>query len=190
MHSIQFSTPWTPRWRVADEPAIYGVARPTVYLDTSIPSYLTNRLSARLDVARNQRITDVWWRRYRSRFELRISEVVYSEAEGGNKQRAKQRLAVLESIQWLDPSPQSDALASMMLARGLLPHKAEKDANHISIAAFHAVQFLLTWNCKHMANPFIARQIVRMCESEGLRCPKICTPTTLMRLCQHERSNP
>lgn len=189
MESIAFSAPLEARWKVAEEPATYGVVRPTVYLDTTIPSYLTNLPHRRRDIARCQRVTRVWWRRYRGHFELRISDRVRTEARGGNELFANRRLAVLHDIIELEIYPESERLAALFVDRGILPATARKDAEHIAISAIHSVQYLLTWNCKHLANPFIARQVVRTCEREGYRCPTICTPETLMRACTHAKSH-
>lgn len=191
MERIEFTAPLQARWRIAEEPTPYGVERrPRVYLDTSIPSYVPDVLSTQKDVARRQRITDVWWRRYRERFELYISSEVEREAKAGGETHAQRRMERLLGIKRLPVSLQSRELASLLVHTGVLPIKADADATHIAIAAVNDIEYLLTWNCKHMANPFIARRVVQTCEKLGFRSPKICTPEVLMRACRHERSYP
>jgi hypothetical protein len=190
MQRIEFLAPLQAHWRVAEEPTPYGVERPRVYLDTSIPSYLTNRLNRQADVVRRQRITDIWWRRYTARFELFVSDEVKKEAAAGNTVLAQQRLKFLQGITSLDSSLQSTALAALLIETRVLPLTARTDAQHIAIAATHSMHYLLTWNCKHMANPFIAHRLVQSCEMLGFRSPKICTPEVLMRMCHHERPDP
>ena len=102
MESIVFSAPLEAKWSVAEESTPYGVVRPTVYLDTSIPSYLTDRLHHRREIARRQRITDVWWKRYRKRFALYISAIVTWEAGRGLEHYAKRRCGYLKGIPELE----------------------------------------------------------------------------------------
>lgn len=172
---------------VAEEPAAYVRARPTVYLDTSIPSYLTARMSSDLAIARRQRITRVWWERYRPRYTLCVSGRVLTEAGAGDLVAAQERLRALDVASVLGPNEKSRLLAARLNADGLLPVKAWADAEHIAIAAAHSMAVLLTWNCRHLANPSVLRKVVRTCEEHDLVCPDICTPEKLMRTYAHER---
>jgi hypothetical protein len=173
---------------VAEEPVAYGGAHPTVYPDTSIPSYLTSRTSGNFAIRRRQRITRIWWDRYRGNYGLWVSELVLSEARAGDAAAAQERPNAMDGLDVLEPNEQSDALVTRLFGKGLLPPKARADAEHIAMAAVNSIQFLLTWNCKHLANLTIHRGIVRMCEAHGFRCPDICTPEKLMRTSTHERS--
>ena len=169
------------------EPSVHESLRQTVYLDTSIPSYLTARLSQDLLVARRQRITRIWWMRYRRYFDLCISDHVTSESTAGNPFAASRRLEVLAPIEVLSENERSLHLMECLIGGGRLPPNARADAEHISIAAVHSVRFLLTWNYKHLANNVIARNVARTCEQLGYRCPEICTPEKLMRGFANER---
>ncbi len=91
-------------------------------------------------------------------------------------------------IEQLGADVQSERLAEKLVGGGRLPEKARADAKHIAIAATNSIPLLLTWNCKHLANPFIHQKIVRACEAEGFRCPEICTPENLMRTYAHAKS--
>lgn len=102
---------------------------------------------------------------------------------------ANQRVRILDSIEVLPSDPRSRELVIHLVGDGLLPRKASADAEHIAIAAIHSVHYLLTWNCRHLANPCIARNVVRTCERFGFSCPEICTPEQLMRACANDRSN-
>jgi hypothetical protein len=170
------------------EPSAREPPRPTVYLDTSIPSYLTARLRQDFLVARRQRITRIWWSRYRRHFDLRISDYVAAESAAGNPLAAMQRMNALATIEVLAKSERSLRLVEHLMGKGRLPSNARVDAEHISIAAAYSVRFLLTWNYEHLANDTIARNVARTCESLGYRCPEICTPEKLMRIFAHERS--
>lgn len=169
---------------VAEESAI---SWPAIYLDTTVISYLTARLSRDILIARRQRLTQVWWRRYRHNHLLRVSECVYREAEDGDLTASKARLESLAGILVLPFDPLSECLSAKLVGNGRLPEKAQTDAEHIAIAAVNAIPLLVTWNCKHLANAVIHRSIVRACEIEGFRCPEICTPEQLMRTYTHAR---
>lgn len=172
---------------IAEERVAPTRPRPTVYLDTTIPSYLTAPMSADLAKVRMQRITRVWWSRYRPNCDIFVSDCVLAESRCGREDAARKRLAALESIDVVCLSERSEALFESLLADGLIPEKAQADAEHIAYAATNSVRFLLTWNCKHLANRMILRRVTQRCESHGFCCPQICTPETMMRVCAYER---
>lgn len=161
------------------------VAPLAIYLDTTIVSYLTARLSRQASIARHQLITRDWWDRYRHRHTLWISDVTLDEAAAGNNLKSKARLDAMAEIETLVVDIQFERLAKKLVGGGRLPEKAAADALHVAIAATNSVPLLLTWNCKHLANPFIHRRLVQVCEVEGFRCPEICTPEELMRTYTH-----
>ena len=175
-----------PDLSVAGEPLAPKRPRPTVYLDTTVPSYLTAS-SADISKARMQRITRIWWSRLRPNCDIFVSDRVFVEARGGREDEARKRLAALESIDATLLSDRSDALVDSLLADGLFPVRARVDAEHLAYAATNAVRFLLTWNCRHLASRMIFRRVIQRCESHGVRCPQICTPETMMRIYAHER---
>jgi hypothetical protein len=172
---------------VGEDSATPELRWPTVYLETSVVSYLTARLSRSLLIARRQRLTRVWWHRYRHQHPLRISVHVLQEAGGGDSEASQARLAAIQGIDMLPFDAPSEHLAEKLVGNGRLPEKALADAEHIAIAATNFVPLLITWNCKHLANPQLHRAIVQVCEVEGFRCPEICTPEHLMRTYAHER---
>ena len=152
----------------------------SVYIETSIISYLTARVSRDLIVAGHQQMTEEWWNIQKSRFQLWASELVVEEASAGDANAAAERLSVLNTIKMLDVTEEAGFLASALLERGSLPAKASADALHIAIAAVHNVDYLLTWNCKHIANAEMRPVIESVCRHMGFNPPILCTPEELM----------
>lgn len=154
--------------------------KPSVYLETTIPSYYTARASRDVVIAGHQATTRDWWDTRLSRFRAFISQIVIDEAAGGDSQAAKDRLAALKPFQLLDIGDDASDLARALIESGPLPPKSARDALHIAIAAAHGVDFLVTWNCTHIANAEMAAKIAEVCRDHGLECPVICTPEELM----------
>src|SRR5580704_12002146 len=152
----------------------------SVYLETTIPSYLTSRPSRDLIVAGHQQITLDWWETQRGAFELYISQLVLDEIGTGDRSAARERLRVVNDLPLLDITSEVAELASSLLASGRIPRKAATDAAHIAIAAVHGMDFLLTWNCAHIANATNAKALASICHAHGCDCPVICTPEELM----------
>ncbi len=154
---------------------------PKAYLETTISSYLTAWRSRDLIRAAHQEATHEWWER-RSRFDLYISQVVVMESARGDPDAAAQRLQALAGIPILDVTEDAEALAGELIERGPLPEKAAVDALHISVAAVHGMDYLLTWNCTHIANAATRGEIEAVCRGNGLTPPTICTPIELMEI--------
>ena len=150
----------------------------TVYVETSIVSYLTARPSRNIVLSAHQAITRDWWR-HRSTYQLRVSQLVLDEAGGGNPAMVARRLSALAAIPVLDVTVEASSVATALVARGALPRKAIVDAFHIGIAAVHGMDYLLTWNCRHLANAAMRGTIEAVCRSAGLVPPVICTPEEL-----------
>ena len=151
-----------------------------LYLETTIPSYLTSRPSRDLIIAGHQEITREWWEKRRDAFQLYISQLVLDEASAGDPVAARERLKALQDLPLLDITHEAAELASSILASGKIPRKAATDATHIAIAAVHGMDFLVTWNCVHIANATIAKALALICWEHAFDCPVICTPEELM----------
>lgn len=153
-----------------------------VYLETSFVSYLTavSRESRDPITAAHQQITIEWWSRRREDFDLVVSQVVIDEIQRGDSSIAKNRLEVVASLPRLLVTDQATTLAQSIISKGFLPQKAFPDALHISIATVHQVEYLLTWNCKHIANVEVLPRIADLLENLGLDLPMICTPEELL----------
>ncbi len=152
----------------------------SVYLETSFISYLVARPSRDVIVAGHQQTTHEWWDDRRSQFECSVSQVVIDEASLGDPAEIQKRLAVINELPTLDVTEDTKALAKAIMAAGMLPPHAFPDAAHVAVSAVHAIDYLLTWNCKHLANAQIARRIAVVCEKLGHKTPIICTPEELM----------
>ncbi|MGP0068674.1 MAG: type II toxin-antitoxin system VapC family toxin [Isosphaeraceae bacterium] len=149
-----------------------------VYIETTIPSYLTAWPSRDLVRAAHQQITREWWTN-RSVFELYSSRLVVQECQAGDPQAAADRLAALAGVPLLEQLPEAASLADALLRGVPLPERAAADALHIAIAAVHGVDYLLTWNCTHIANVTLRSQIEAVCRAAGYEPPLICTPEEL-----------
>ena len=154
--------------------------KPKLYVETTVIGYLTAPTSRDVVTAAHQKITQQWWKKRRHAFDLYCSEVVLDEAGAGDEQQAKERLAHLTGIPALELAPESMALARALLQRKALPVKAESDAFHLALAAVNDMDYLLTWNCSHLANAALRSIIERVCKKAGYRCPIICTPEELL----------
>jgi hypothetical protein len=151
-----------------------------VYLETTIVSYLVSRPSRDLIVAAHQQLTSEWWGKRRSEFEVFTSQFVFREASAGDRLMAQKRLALLTEIPVLSINESALSLASDLVHRKIVPQVYAEDASHIAIATVHGMDYLLTWNCKHIANAQIQRSIRAIARDAGYEPPIICTPEELM----------
>jgi len=151
-----------------------------VYIETTVASYLTARPSRDLVVAAHQEITAEWWADHRQRFDLYISELVLREARRGDESAAARRLEELAGIEVLDFDDETRELARLFVMRKLIPQKAVEDAFHIAVATAQGMHFLLTWNCRHIANAEVIERLEAVCLELGYRMPILCTPEQLM----------
>lgn len=151
-----------------------------LYLETTVPSYLTSWPSRDLIRAGHQQITREWWQTRRSFFDVYISQLVLDEAGAGDGIAAAERLECMKDLPLLDINDDVTSLAATLVASLALPAKASTDAAHIALAAVHGMHFLMTWNCTHIANAEMAVAIERVCRASGFTCPVICTPEALM----------
>lgn len=153
--------------------------KPTVYIETTIPSYLTAWPSQDALRIAHQRYTLEWWNQ-RERFELYISKLVLDECEKGDATAAALRIDSIRDISMLPHSTEVDALAEALRRAIPLPDKASADAFHVAFAAVYRLQYLLTWNCTHIANGILIPRIRNICNSRGWDCPLITTPEQLI----------
>jgi hypothetical protein len=148
-----------------------------VYVETSVVGYLTARSREAVVFLARQELTREWWFRRRANYDLAISQLVLDEAARGDDQAAAERLRLLAGIPVLGTEdPRIDAIADELLAARLLPEKARSDATHMAIGTVHAVDYLLTWNCKHIANAATLPKVYRLLTNMGYSPPLIVTP--------------
>jgi hypothetical protein len=154
--------------------------KPTVYIETTIPSLLTAWPNRDVEILAQQVATREWWEKRRHAFDLYISQEVLKEAARGDAAAACDRLAALAECRILAVTDMAEALTERILSTGLIPAGAASDAVHIAFAAAHGMDFLLTWNCRHILNKIIERQLAGVCMAMGLSLPVLCTPAELM----------
>ena len=154
--------------------------KPTAYIETSVVSYLTARPSRDVVIAAYQQITREWWRIAPDRFDLVVSALVLSEAGAGDANAAKARMDALEGVTLLEATPDAERLAQHLIDLAAVPRQAADDAAHIAIAVTNGIDFLVTWNFRHIANAAMRMRIERACRQAGFEPPVICTPNELL----------
>jgi predicted nucleic acid-binding protein len=151
-----------------------------VYIETSIVSYLTARPSRNILAAAWQQVTLDWWEKKSPHFELFTSEMVLAEARQGDPVAVQKRMEKLQSIPDLEITEEVALFAQKLVEDGALPKEAMNDAIHLAVSAVHGIDYLLTWNCRHLDNAERKPLIRSVCAVAGYRCPEICTPQELM----------
>ena len=154
--------------------------KPAVYVGRSVIGYLTSWPSGDLIIAARQKITRDWWRDAPAKFELMVSERVVSEASVGDPQAVQDRLAVLQPLPMLSVTKQAEDLANALMTQGAMPISEPEGAFHIAVAAVNRVEYLVTWNFKHIANATIRWKIKDVCITAGFDPPVICSPEMLV----------
>ena len=152
----------------------------SVYIETTIPSYLTSAPSRDLVIAGHQQISHTWWRTAKDRFDLFVSEAVLREVRAGDSECAARRLAMLADLRVLPLNQEIRSLAEWYQKELRLPQKAEADALHIAVAVFYEMDYLLTWNCSHIANGRILRMLMQLNQGFGRYTPLLLTPQELL----------
>jgi len=152
-----------------------------VYVETTFVSYLTARPSRDVVIVAHQQITREWWDQSRADFELCTSQLVLQEAGSGDPEAAQERLEILKAMLLLDTTEAAVILAEELVRARALPEKAADDALHIAVAANQKIPYLLTWNCRHMANATMRPVIEAVCAAKGYKAPIICTPEELKK---------
>lgn len=155
--------------------------KPSVYIETTVISYLTARPHRDIVVAGHQQATRDWWETAHEQFHVFASTLVASEASKGDPEAARERLEVLSKLSLLAITDDARTLAGLLVARRAVPLSMEEDALHLAIAATNGLDYLVTWNCRHLANATIRPLIELICRDWGCRSPEICTPEVLYR---------
>ncbi len=152
----------------------------SVYIESSVISYITARPSRDIVVSARQAITIEWWEEYKNQFEVFISELVIEEIGSGDLLAAKRRLAVVEKIPVLENTENATKLAKSLILESAVPESSTEDALHISIAAVQKIDFLLTWNFKHINNANTRDKISKVVAYWNYTCPVLCSPEELI----------
>ena len=150
-----------------------------VYIETTVVGNIAGRLHPNPDVASRQRVTRKWWTTATVRYRIVTSRLTLDECGDGDPAAAAERLEILQGIPLLNESNVAEALAELLINRKAVPASEPRDALHIATAATNGVQFIATWNFKHLLNPHLQAQIAGTCREAGFIPPVICTPEQL-----------
>jgi hypothetical protein len=162
------------------------MSTPELYLETTIISYLGSKISRDVVILAHQEITLHWWENDRNNFNLYTSEIVFAEAERGDKSASGKRIALLAKIPVLAYTPDVESLAKRYFTELSFPDKALADSFHLAFAVHYQMDYLLTWNCRHLANEVLQRRLVKLNEALQLTTPLIVTPEELISLSEED----
>jgi len=152
----------------------------TVYIETSIISHATARPSSDPNIAAMQAQARDWWRIERHKFDLVTSQLVINEASAGDTDAAADRLKLLDGIPLVPISVEVHQIAAKLVSASLMPPKAAADALHVAAAAFAGVEYLLTQNCRHIANAHTLPAVYAELSAQGYGGMLICTPAEFL----------
>ena len=158
----------------------YNTLKPKVYIETTVVSYLVARPSHDVTLAARQQATQQLWTEYADNFEFIISNIVLSEAREGNIIAAQRRLEVLANLPVLDMSSEAIMLVDKLIDAGTMPQHSRPDAQHIAIATVNSVEYLVSWNYKHIVNETKRNLINEVCRAAGFQPTILCTPMELI----------
>lgn len=153
--------------------------KPKLYIETSVISYCSGQPSRDLVTAARQQVTREWWEESRDQFDLYISVLVLQEARGGDPVAAEERLEALEGIPVLEMTEEAEKLARALVEVGPIPEGHVGDALHVALATVNSMDYLVTWNFRHINNARIKKGIAKVAEENGYQCPLICSPEEL-----------
>ena len=156
------------------------IEKPSLYLETTIPSYLLAEPSRDIVAAARQDITRRWWQHSEKQFNVVISDVVLKEAAKGDRKASKKRLAFLEQFPVLEATSEIPPITEFYLKEKIVPFGSAEDAAHLAFACVHKVEFICTWNFKHLANAFALKRLRTLNDLHGLYTPTVCTPEELL----------
>lgn len=158
----------------------YNTIKPKVYVETTVVSYLVARPSHDVTLADRQQATQQLWTEYADNFEFIISNIVLSEAREGNIIAAQRRLEMLANLPVLDMSSEAIMLVDKLIDAGAVPQHSRPDAQHIAVAAANSVEYLVSWNYKHIVNETKRNLINGVCRAAGFQPTTLCTPIELI----------
>jgi hypothetical protein len=156
--------------------------KPAVYIETSVISYYTARPSNNLITLAHQRLTDIWWKKALPKLSPYLSQFVVDEISKGNNEAAKKRLEATSKFLILEATPKVSSLASVYFKALQIPEKARFDAIHMAMATIHGMDYLVSWNCMHIASGRVRNIIDRINSEHEYSTPTICTPEELMEV--------
>jgi len=153
-----------------------------VYVETTVIRYLVGRIVNDPIIAGRQTATRLWWPTAQEKYRLLVSRLVADECSAGDATAAAERLGIVNCLEYLDASEEAARLAEEFIARNAIPPTEPRNASHISLATVNGIQYLATWNLKHIANPVARAAIEFICREAGYQPPLICTPEELAEI--------
>ncbi|MBI4405547.1 MAG: type II toxin-antitoxin system VapC family toxin [Deltaproteobacteria bacterium] len=153
-----------------------------VYLESTVISYLAARPSRDLLVLAKQHLTAIWWNNVFPRVQVYVSSFVMEEIQQGDLTAVAERMKFCKDIPLLNTTEEIESLANAYISMIMIPDRAKLDFYHIACATIYKMDFLLTWNCAHIANAFIRRKIETINAEHGFQTPVICTPDELLEV--------
>ncbi len=151
-----------------------------VYLETSFISYLTAPFSKDEKIAREQLASRRWWEEEGTKCDLFVSDLVLAEASKGNAEQSRLRMEFLKRIRSVAETDEAKSLADLLIEAHALPENASEDAFHVALATVYGADIVLTWNCRHIANPLTLPKTVAVVMGAGYECPALATPVQLL----------
>ena len=152
----------------------------SVYIESSVISYLTARPSRDLVIAGHQAVTAEWWNERRLQYDIYVSPLVVEEISAGDASAADERLRAIADIPNVTIAAETESLAFALLASNAVRANSVRDALHIAIAATQGIDYLITWNFRHVNNASTRTMVVNVVSNSGLICPVLCSPEELM----------
>jgi hypothetical protein len=154
--------------------------KPTVYIETSVVSYYTSPVSRDIVIAGHQASTKDFWEELGKSIEPVVSALVFQEASKGDDLKANERIDAIKNISVIDITEETKKLADILIAKKVIPEKSYEDALHIAVAAINKIDFIATWNFKHINNPYTRSKIKTVIEDAGFECPILASPDELL----------
>lgn len=154
----------------------------SVYIETTLVSYYTSNLSRDIIILAHQEVTKDWWPMAIRRYNIFISEIVIEEASLGDPEASKRRLEEIKDFPHLELNEKVEEMAQIYVERLNIPEKSIRDAIHLAVACVHNIDYLVTWNCRHIANGEVIKKLMKINEPLGVHTPIICTPEELMEV--------
>ena len=155
---------------------------PSVYIESTIPSFVVGETSPVIVTAAHQITTRRWWYERRGEYRLYISELVRREISRGKAERSQERMALVAELPELEITDPLRGFAKELHEYLRLPEAAEPDAVHLAVASHYRIDYLLTWNLKHIASARVRRAIEQLSSLRRIYFPTICTPDELLGL--------
>jgi predicted nucleic acid-binding protein len=154
--------------------------KPTIYIETSVISYLAGRKSRDLFILTRQEMTHLWWESFRDKYALFTSEIVVMEAGKGDPDAVARRMSYLQDVPILEYTIKIEEVVSLYMLHMNYPEKAVLDAFHLAFSVQSGLDYLLTWNCTHLANEFFQRKLVKLNSDHSIKTPLIVTPEDMI----------